>query len=131
MDWRVLAVSVPLLFVSFQSLSKLLPKSTSIFLINAYASLIAFIFMIALHFITASDKSLKLSSKNLLLAAAIGLLIGFGNYGVIKAYSLGAPQTAFTLIFYVSLIIYGVIFGLLFWQEKINFIQGIGGILAI
>lgn len=69
-NWRLQAFTVPTFFVSYQALAKLLPKGTSVFLVNAYASLIGFAFMLLLHFATQSDKSIQLSSKNLLLALA-------------------------------------------------------------
>lgn len=131
MDWRVLALTVPLLFATYQSMAKLVPKGTSIFLVNAYASLVGFLIMLTLHLLTQSDKSVKLSPKTLLISLAIGALIGLGNFGIIKAYALGAPQSVFTVLFYVSLIIYGVIFGLLFWHEKAHPAQLIGAFLAV
>ena len=130
MDWKILAFTVPILFVSYQALAKLLPKGTSVFLVNAYASLIGFAVMIILHLMTQQDKSLHLSQKTLFYAVGIGLLISFGNFGIIKAYSLGAPQTLFTVLFYISLILYGIIFGLAFWHEKLNIIQVLGIFLA-
>jgi hypothetical protein len=117
-DWKVLAITAPLLFVTYQTLSKLLPKDVSVFLVNAYASLIGFLIMLALHLLTAQDKSLILGSKYLPVALGIGVLIGLGNLAIIKAYTLGAPQSLFTIVFYVTLIIYGVIFGFLIWQEN-------------
>lgn len=131
MDWRILAFLVPILFVSYQSLSKLLPKGTSAFLVNAYASLIGFSIMTILFLLTSPDRTFKLSGKSLWLALGIGALIGIGNYGIIKAYQLGAPQSSFTLLFYVSLIVYGIIFGLLFWHEKLHALQATGILLAI
>jgi drug/metabolite transporter (DMT)-like permease len=64
-------------------------------------------------------------------ALGIGLLIALGNFGIIKAYSLGAPQSLFTILFYVALILYGVIFGLIFWHERLHPIQLAGLALAI
>ena len=61
----------------------------------------------------------------------MGLLISLGNFGIIKAYSLGAPQSTFTLFFYVTLIIYGIIFGLLFWHERFHPMQMLGLVLSI
>ncbi len=131
LDWKILAVSVPLLFVTYQTLSKFLPKDISVFLVNAYASFIGFLIMLTLHLLTSQDKSLILGLKYLPIAIGIGALIGIGNYGIIKAYTLGAPQSLFTLLFYVALIIYGVIFGFIIWHEKLNFLQIIGMLMAI
>jgi drug/metabolite transporter (DMT)-like permease len=119
-DWKILAFAVPLLFATYQTVSRFLPKGTSVFLVNAYASLIGFFLMLALHLLTSSNKSLVLSGKALPIALVIGLLIGLGNYGIIKAYSSGAPQSIFTPIFYVVLISYGLLFGVLLWHEKLN-----------
>lgn len=131
LDWKILALSTPLLFVTYQTLSKFLPKDASVFLVNAYASFIGFLIMLTLHLLTSQDKSLILGMKYLPIAIGIGALIGLGNYGIIKAYTLGAPQSLFTLLFYVTLIIYGVIFGFIIWHEKLNFFQVIGMLMAV
>ena len=131
MDWKPLALSVPLLFVVFQALSKTLPKTTSIFLVNAYASLVGAIIMLALYFLTSdNNKATAPHGKYILIAIGIGALISLGNFGIIKAYSLGAPQALFTAIFYAVLIVYGVLFGLLVWHEHLKLIQLLGIILA-
>lgn len=131
LDWRILAFTVPSLFVIYQSLAKLLPKGTSIYLVNAYAALIGLIVMLGLHFLTQSHKTVTLPTKSLMLSLGIGTLISLGNFGIIKAYALGAPQSSFTLFFYVTLIIYGIIFGLFFWHEKIQLMQLLGIMLSI
>lgn len=130
-DWKILAISTPLLFVIYQTLSKFLPKDASVFLVNAYASFIGFLIMLLLHLLTSSDKSLILGMKYLPIAIGIGILIALGNFGIIKAYTLGAPQSLFTIIFYIALIIYGVIFGFIIWHEKLNIAQIIGMLMAI
>jgi drug/metabolite transporter (DMT)-like permease len=130
-DWRILALTVPTLFVVYQSLSKLLPKGTSVFLVNAYASLIGLIIMLGLHLLTQPNKSLSLPSRTLWIALGIGTLIGLGNFGIIKAYSLGAPQSQFTPLFYITLIIYGIILGFVLWHEKLNSAQLVGLLLAL
>ncbi|MEK7059896.1 MAG: EamA family transporter [Patescibacteria group bacterium] len=131
MDWKPLALFTPLFFVLYQTISKTLPKDVSIFLVNAYALFVGFLFMLTLHLLTERDKSLALGTKNLAAILGIGLFISLGNYGVIKAYSLGAPQAIFTALFYVALIIYGVIFGLLFWHERLNAVQMLGIVISI
>jgi drug/metabolite transporter (DMT)-like permease len=131
MDWKILAISVPLLFVSYQALSKLLPKTISIFLVNAYASLIGLVVMLVLHFLLSPNKSLALNPKYLPIVIGIGLLISLGNFGIIKAYNLGAPQSLFSPLFYIALIIYGTLFGLLLWHEHLNLPQILGTILSI
>lgn len=131
MDWRLLALFTPLLFVTFQAISKTLPKDVSIFLVNAYASLIGVGIMLALHFLFSEKKSLILEPKYLTTAVIIGALISLGNFGIIKAYSLGAPQSLFTIMFYVALILYGIIVGLIIWHEHLNLIQTGGIILSI
>lgn len=129
--WQILAITVPLTFAIFQLLSKLLPQTISVYLVNAYASLIGLLFMLMLHFLFSPNKSLALSPKYVPLVIAIGLLISLGNFGTIKAYTLGAPQAIFTSIFYVILIIYGILLGLLFWHEKLNLPQAFGALLSI
>lgn len=131
LDWKILAVIAPLFFVIYQALSKLLPKDTSVFLVNAYAAFIGMLFMMILHFLFSSNKSLELNLKVLPVVIGIGLFISLGNFGIIKAYNLGAPQSLFTVIFYVALIIYGILFGLLIWHERLNPFQGLGILIAI
>jgi len=117
--------------VSFQSLVRLLPKDTSVFLVNAYAAAVSMIIMITLHLVTQTDKSIHLGSRALMLSLGIGVLIGLGNFGVIKALSLGAPQSMFTPLFYIALIIYGVMFGILFFKDSFNILQSLGLLVAI
>ena len=131
LDWRILAFFTPFFFVTYQSLSKLLPKDTSTFLVNAYASLVGLIVMLGLHFLLSPNKSLSVAPRSAFLAVCIGVLISLGNFGIIKAYSLGAPQSQFTPIFYIMLIIYGVLFGLLIWKENLNLLQGLGIALSV
>ncbi len=131
LDWKVLAISVPLFFVGYQTLSKLLPKTVSIFLVNAYASLIGLLIMLTLHFLLSPNKSLALNAKSLPIVIGIGILISLGNFGIIKAYSLGAPQSLFTPIFYIALITYGILFGLLIWHEQVNIPQILGVMLSV
>ncbi len=130
-DWKILAFATPLLFVAYQTLSKFLPKDISVFLVNAYASFIGFLIMLTLHLLFSSDKSLVLGMKYLPIALGIGALIGIGNFGIIKAYTLGAPQSLFTILFYVTLIIYGIITGFIIWHEKVNLFQIIGMVMAL
>lgn len=131
LDWKIITVITPLFFVIYQTLSKLLPKDTSTFLVNAYASFIGMLFMLILHLFFSSNKSMMLNMKALPLAIGIGLFISLGNFGIIKAYSLGAPQSLFTPIFYIALIIYGVLFGLFIWHERLNPLQILGIIIGI
>lgn len=131
MDWKIVAAITPIFFVTYQTLSKLLPKGTSSFLVNAYASLAGLIIMLVLHLLTSQNKSLTLSGKSLPLALGMGILIGVGNYGIIKAYSLGAPQSIFTPLFYVILIVYGTLFGVLLWHEKMTILQVIGTAFSV
>lgn len=129
MDWKILAIFTPVLFVTYQSISKLLPKGAPIFLVNAVASLIGAIIMYALH--RATHSAGVIDTKTFPLVIFIGILISFGNFLIIKAYSLGAPQGGFTSIFYPLLIVYGIIFGLIFWNEKLNMYQSLGIALSI
>lgn len=129
MDWKILAIFTPVLFVTYQSISKLLPKGAPIFLVNAVASLIGAIVMLALHKFTANSGTIDM--KTLPLVIIIGVLISVGNFLIIKAYSLGAPQGGFTSIFYPLLIVYGIVFGLIFWHEKLNLYQSLGIALSI
>ena len=131
MNWQAIALLTPLFFVLYQAISKTLPKDMSIFLVNAYALLTGCLVMLALHLLLSPNRSLSLETKNIPAVLAIGLFIGLGNFGIIKAYSLGAPQSIFSALFYVALIIYGVIFGLIFWHERLNGIQILGITLSV
>ncbi len=131
MTWQMIAIGAPLLFVTYQSISKLLPSDVSPFLVNAYASAIGVIVMLVLYLITSPTKVLALSSRSLWLAVTIGVLISVGNAAIIRAYGLGAPQSSFTSIFYPLLIVYALGFGLLFWNERLNWYQMLGVALSI
>jgi len=130
-DWKLLAVIAPLFFVSYQTLSKFLPKDVPVFLVNAYVSLMGALVMFILHLLFSSNKSLTLNMKYLPLALAIGMLISIGNFVIIKAYSLGAPQSSFTAIYNPLYIVFGIIFGLIIWHEKLNAMQIVGAALSI
>ena len=130
-SWKLIAVLTPVAFVIYQSLSKLLPKNTSVFLVTAYASLLGAFLMFSIHLLTSSNKSLGLTGKSLGIAFLIGLFIVTGNFLIVKAYSLGAPQSTFTAMFYPVLIILGVLSGILFWHEKLNAIQLLGMVLSV
>jgi drug/metabolite transporter (DMT)-like permease len=86
--------------------------------------------MFILHKV-ASTQTGSFDIKMLPIIFFIGILISVGNFLIIKAYSIGAPQSGFTSIFYPLLILYGIIFGLLFWHEKLNVYQSLGIILSI
>lgn len=131
MNWQIFAIITPLFFVTYQGLSKLLPKDISVFLVNAYASFIGLIVMLTLHLLLSPNKSLSLPLKYLPIAIGIGILISLGNFGIIKAYNLGAPQSMFTPIFYIALIIYGTLVGLIIWHEQFSLPQIIGALLSI
>ncbi|MCA9327795.1 EamA family transporter [Candidatus Saccharibacteria bacterium] len=131
MQWLPIAFIAPLLFALYQALSKILPKGTSSYLVNAYASLVGLVLMLALYFLTQrGEVSLKLSPKALYLTIAMGVLISLGNYAIIKAYSLGAPQAQYTAIMYSTLIVYGLLIGLLAFHEKLHLPQLLGVFLA-
>ena len=130
--WKLLAILGPAFFVSYQAVSKLLPKGTPVFLVNAWASVVGALIMFLIHLATSPNKSLSFgNSKTFFLAIIIGVLISLGNSMIIKAYSLGAAQSVFTSIFYPLLILYSVSVGLLIWHEKFNLMQGFGVLLSI
>ena len=85
-SWKLIAIFTPITFVIYQTLSKLLPKNTSVFLVTAYASLVGSLVMFAIHLLTSSNKSLQLPSKSLGIAILIGLFIVTGNFLIVKAY---------------------------------------------
>jgi drug/metabolite transporter (DMT)-like permease len=131
MNWLPLAFIAPMLFAAYQALSKLLPKGTSVYLVNAYASCIGVFLMLVLYLITShGSKSLRLSPKAFYVTVGIGLLISLGNLAIIKALSMGAPQSRFTAIMYPTLIAYGLLIGLLVFHEKLHVQQLFGIILA-
>lgn len=131
MSWQIIAIIAPIFFVGYQAISKFLPKDIPVFLVTAYASLAGTIVMFVLYFFTSETKSFALSSKQFPLVIGIGTLIILGNAAVIKAYGLGAPQSTFSSIFYPMLIFYSLIFGLLFWGEKLDWHQVIGIVLLL
>ncbi|MCR4325616.1 MAG: DMT family transporter [Patescibacteria group bacterium] len=131
MPWQVLAVSIPLLFVAYQALSKLLPSGTSAFLVNAYASALGAVIMLALYFLTSAQKTFTLDGRTLAIALGIGALISIGNAGIIQAYLWGAPQSSFTAIYYPLLVIYALVVSIIIWHEKLNWYQIAGILLAL
>lgn len=131
LDWKILALVGPLCYAIFQSFSKLVPKGTSVFLINAYASLVGLIVMLTLHLLFSSNKSLVLNSKISLTAVSLGVFLSLGNLAVIKAYNLGAPQSIFAIIAYTVLIILGILFGVILWHEKLSLPIIFGTLLSI
>ncbi len=131
LDWKMLALIAPLFIATYQALSKFLPKNTSIYLISAYSSFIGMIFMLGLHLLLSKNKGLILNPKTISLVLGIGLLISLANFSFIKAFTLGAPQSIFSLISYVALIIYGILFGVLLFHEKLSMPQIFGAILSI
>ena len=130
MDWRIFAAIAPFLFVSYQALSKLLPKNISVLLVNAYVSAIGALLMLLIYLFTSSNKSITLNTKYIPVTIGIAVLISFGNFAIIKAYSLGAPQSSFVALFNPLYIIYGVLFGLFIWHEKLNLYQVLGVFLS-
>lgn len=122
--WQLLAVFTPVLFVTYQTFSKFLPKDAPIFLVNAIASFVGFLVMLGFHFAVSSK--IAISPKAIQLSVVIGLLISVGNFLIIKAYALGAPQSVFTSLFYPFLIIYGVMYGFVLWHERFHGIQFVG-----
>lgn len=131
MTWQLIAIVAPLFFVAYQSLSKFLPKDLSPFLVNTYVSLIGAAVMFVLFLLTSPSKSFELGAKYLPIAVAIGVLVSVGNAAIIKAYGMGAPQSLFSSTFYPLLIVYALAFGLLFWHEKLNLLQGLGIALTL
>jgi drug/metabolite transporter (DMT)-like permease len=129
--WQILAMTAPAFFVAYQALAKLLPKDTSVFLVNAYASLIGALIMIGLHFLLSSNKSVDIGWRTVLLALGMGALISIGNFLIIKAFTAGAPQSIFTSIFNPLYVLYAVAVGLLIWHEKLNLPQAGGIALSI
>lgn len=130
MDWKILAIFTPILFVIYQSLSKFIPKNAPIFLISAVTSFVGALTMLILHKLSPGQTS-SIDMKLLPIVILIGILVSVGNFLIVKAYSIGAPQSGFSSIFYPTLIIYAVVFGLIFWHEKLNFIQFLGAVLSI
>lgn len=130
-DWKLLAIITPIFFVSYQTLTKFLPKDLSPFLVNFYAALVGAACMLILHVCFSGNSSLSLPTKVVPIVLGIGALIALGNLGIIKAYSLGAPQSLFTPIFYVALILYGILFGWLVWHERLHPMQILGIGIAV
>src|SRR3989344_8076126 len=130
MNWIIVAILAPLMFVIYQILSKLLPRDVSLFLVNAYASLAGAFIMLLIHFIVATNKSIYLTTKTFALTIAIGAFICFGNFFIIKGLSI-APQSSFSAIVYPLLVVYATIAGFLIWHEKINSLQFLGILLSV
>ncbi|HSW47572.1 MAG TPA: EamA family transporter [Candidatus Saccharimonadales bacterium] len=131
LDWKIFAILSPFFFVTYQSITKFIPKNAPLFLINAYGFFIGSIVMLILHLIFSQNKSLALNSKTLLIGIGIGTLLNLGNLSIIKAYNLGAPQSIFSIVVYALLIILGILFGVLFWHEKLSLPVIFGALLSL
>ncbi len=123
-DWKLLAIFTPFLFVTYQTISKFLPKEAPIFLVNAIASLIGALIMFLFHLLF-SARTQALPVKLLPFVVDIGALISIGNFLIIKASSLGAALSTFTSL-YPLLIAYGVLYGIVLWHERLSPIQFMG-----
>ncbi|MGB4965887.1 MAG: EamA family transporter [Microgenomates group bacterium] len=126
MDWKLFAVIAPLLLVCYQTLAKLVPKDTPSLLVNAYMLLVGAITMFLLYITNSPSRILTLPMKTFWIVVGIGLCVSLANYSIIKAYSLGAPQSAFSSIFNPLYIIFGILFGIVIWHEKLSMQQIIG-----
>lgn len=133
MGWKTIAIFAPIFFVSYQALAKLWPKQLSVFLLNSIASIVGAIVMFVIFLATEKSTAqiTQMDGKQWLIAAGIGTFIAFGNFAIIKAFTLGATQSGFTALFNPSYIVIGLVFGLLFWQERITWPQIVGTLLAI
>lgn len=133
MGWKTIAVFAPLFFVSYQALAKLWPKHLSVFLLNAIASIVGAVVMFTIFLATekGTEQISQMGGRQWLIAAGIGTLIAFGNFAIVKAFTLGATQSGFTALFNPSYIVIGLIFGMLLWQERIAWPQIVGTLLAI
>lgn len=129
-SWQILTIITPIFFVAYQALSKLLPKGTSILLVNAYAYGLGALIFIALH-LTFTSRSITLPVRSLALALGIGALMAAGGYSIVKIFTLGAPQSGFAALYNPLYIVYGLLVGIIVWHEKLNAAQ-LGGVgLAI
>ncbi len=126
MDWKIFAIIAPFLLVCYQTLAKLVPKDTPSLLVNAYMLLVGAITMFLLYLTNSPSRILTLPMKTLWIVVGIGLCVSLANYSIIKAYSLGAPQSAFSSIFNPLYIIFGILFGIIIWHEKLNAQQVVG-----
>lgn len=131
MSWYLIAAAGPLAFVLYQSLTKLLPKDISVFLINMYVALMSAFVMLCAHLLFSETKRFALPERSLSLVFGIGTVLALGNVAIIKSYMLGATQSEFTALFYSLLIVYGVLVGLLVWREAFTLFQGIGVLLIL
>jgi drug/metabolite transporter (DMT)-like permease len=131
LDWKMLAVVGPLFFAIYQSLAKMLPKGTSTLVAGAYTFLLCSVLIFLANFIFSSNKSIVLTSKSIPVIVGMAVFLSLGNLSLISAYSLGAPQSIYSIIAYTVLILLGILFGALFWQEKLTTPVIFGTILSI
>ncbi len=131
MNWIVFAIIAPLFLSGYQALSKLLPKKTPVFLVSFYIYALATLFFLILHLIGSSNKSFSLSFKYAPIVIGIAAFLTIANYSIVKAYTLGAPQSSFSAIFNPLYIIFGLFLGVIIWQEKLNLYQALGVALSL
>jgi drug/metabolite transporter (DMT)-like permease len=126
-NWQILTIVAPAFFIAYQALSKLLPKSTSSYLVTAYAMFVGAAVMLVLHFLLSPTKSLSVGPRTMWLSLGIGTLIALGNFTIIKIFNLGATQSAFSSLFNPLYIVYGLTVGVVIWHDRLNIIQ-LGGV---
>lgn len=131
MNWIVFAIIAPLFLSGYQALSKLLPKKTPVFLVSFYIYALATLFFLILHLIGSSNKSFSLNLKYAPIVIGIAAFLTIANYSIVKAYTLGAPQSSFSAIFNPLYIIFGLFLGVIIWQEKLNLYQALGVALSL
>ena len=127
-SWKILAIFTPLLFVTYQTLSKYFPKDAPLLFITALSSLVGAAVLFFIHML--SHEKVVLSNNSIIIAVAIGILVSVGNFFIMKAYAWGAPQSSFSTIFYPLFILYSIIFGIFLWHEGLSVPQ-IAGIILI
>jgi drug/metabolite transporter (DMT)-like permease len=130
-NWQILSILAPAFFIAYQALSKLLPKTTSSYLVTAYALLTGAFVMLVLFLVLSPSKSLAMNTRSIWLTLGIGTLIALGNFTILKIFNLGGTQSGFSSLFNPLYIVYGLIVGVVIWHEKFNLPQLVGVAFAI
>ncbi|MBI4067107.1 EamA family transporter [Candidatus Gottesmanbacteria bacterium] len=130
-SWIILTIISTIFFSFYQALAKLIPKNIPVFLAASYAFFFGSMVLVVIHLLTSANKSILINEKNIPLLIGVGALVSIGNFFLIKAYSVGAPQSGFVAIFNPASVTFGVLLGLILWQEKLTLGQIAGIFFSI
>lgn len=127
-------MSAPLMFtlmaaLCFGASQTLLKKAFSgqpPLLVIGYALLSGAIVMFALHFAISANRAVVLGPWPMLFAVLTGAALALGNFAINRVFASGGTQATFTAIYVPSLLVLGVLAGVILSGETLNLRQILG-----